>query len=113
MQFSKSIIEIIKERTSRRTYDARSLDNNHKKYIENLLKLDELKSPFTKKSGKCRFKLIETPEFDPKENRKLGTYGLIKGAQSFIVGAIELSQYGKEHHISISRFHLGKLHRTQ
>lgn len=97
MKFNKSIIEIIKERTSRRTYDAKLLDEKSRDYIKELLLFKDIRSPFSEYVGKCRFELIAIPEFDPKEKKKLGTYGLILGAQEFIVGAIERSEYAREH----------------
>jgi len=97
MKFSKSIVELIKERTSRRTYDSNLLEEGAKKSMSKFLKFDDIKSPFREEAGKCRFELVAVPEFDPKEKRKLGTYGLIKGAQEFIVGAVERSPYAKEH----------------
>ena len=97
MKFNKSIIDIIKERTSRRTYDPKPLDNTLKERVKNLLKLENTISPFSQDAGKSRFKLIGMPEFDPNEKKKIGTYGLIEGAQEFIVGAIEKSKYAKEH----------------
>jgi len=97
MRFNKSIIDIIKERTSRRTYISKLLDEDVKDQVKNLIQLENIKSPFGEISGKCRFKLISVPEFDPNEKKKLGTYGVIKGAQEFIVGAVEKSNYMKEH----------------
>ncbi|MFX1273757.1 MAG: nitroreductase family protein [Promethearchaeota archaeon] len=97
MRFNKSIIEIIKERTSRRTYVPKLLDEDLREHIRDILKVEEVKSPYSEMAGKCRFKLIAVPEFDPNERKKLGTYGLIKGAQEFIVGAVEKSDYMKEH----------------
>ncbi len=97
MRFNKSIIDIIKERTSRRTYIPKLLDEDLSEKIENLLKLSDYKSPFSEISGMCRLRLISIPEFDPNEKKKLGTYGVIKGAQQFIVGTVEKSNYMKEH----------------
>lgn len=97
MKFKKSIIDIIKERTSRRTYDPQLLDDKIRASVEEFLRLENIESAFSQEAGKSRFKLIGMPEFDPNEKKKLGTYGLIQGAQEFIVGAIERSKYAKEH----------------
>ena len=98
MNFSKPIIEIIRERTSRRTYSGQPLEEDVREKVVKLLKNLDLKNPFSKYAGKARFELVSIPEFDSKEKKKLGTYGFIKGAQDFIVGAIEKSQYSREHY---------------
>jgi len=97
MYFSKPITEIIKERKSRRTY-LRTLDEETREKIVNLLKNSDFSSPFSDYAGKIRFELIAVPEFDPQEKKKLGTYGFIKGAHYFIVGAVEKSQFDREHY---------------
>lgn len=96
MQFTKSIVNLIKERTSWRTYSKRLLEGSIKDKIIQILELKEFKSPFSENAGNCRFELISVPEFDPHERKKIGTYGIIKGAQEFIVGATEKSEYYRE-----------------
>jgi nitroreductase len=98
MQFSKSIVEIIKERTSWRTYLNKLIEREPRNQIDKLLKLEDIESPFKKLSGSSRFQLINVPEFDPEENIKIGTYGMIKGAQEFIAGATEKSKYDLENY---------------
>jgi len=98
MTFSKPIIDIIKQRSSWRTYAGLLLEDDMKKNVTQILTLKDFKSPFSDLSGKIRFELIGVPEFAPDERKKLGTYGLIKGAQEFIVGAIEKSDYYKENY---------------
>lgn len=97
MNFTQPIMEIIRERTSRRTYSGQPLENDVREKIIKLLENHDLISPFSKYAGKARFKLVSVPEFDPNERKKLGTYGLIKGAQDFIVGAVEKSEMNREH----------------
>ena len=67
MVFSKSIIEIIKQRTSWRTYSKRLLEEHLKEKLLEILKLPNFKSPFSEIAGNCRFDLIGMPEFDPDE----------------------------------------------
>lgn len=98
MVFSKSIFDIIKQRTSWRTYSKRLIEEQAKEKLLEILKLRNFKSPFSEIAGNCRFDLISMTEFDPDEKRKLGTYGLIKGAQEFIVGAVEKSDYDRENY---------------
>ena len=92
IKFSTSIIELIQRRYSCRTYSAQPLEN---KTRENLLRFIQVKhnSPL---EGEARFKLLEIPELGLKEKKKLGTYGFIKGAQSFIIGAAKNSVYDLE-----------------
>ena len=77
MQFSKSVIEIIKERTSWRTYSNELLKDDTKNKINQILTSKDFRSPFGEFAGKSRFELIGVPEFAPVEKKKLGTYGLI------------------------------------
>ena len=39
--------------------------------------------------SRCRFELVTASEDDPKALRSLGTYGFIKGATGYIVGAVK------------------------
>jgi nitroreductase len=98
MTFSKPIIDIIKQRSSWRTYADLLLEDDMKKKVTQILTFQDFESPFSNLAGKTRFELIRVPEFAPNERKKLGTYGLIKGAQEFIVGAIEKSDYYKENY---------------
>ncbi len=96
MSYSKPITDIIKQRSSWRTYSNQLLEDDTKMKIINILACKDFKSPFNDIAGKCRFELIIVSEFAPEERKKLGTYGFIKGAQEFVVGAIEKSDYYKE-----------------
>ena len=98
MTFSKPIIDIIKQRSSWRSYTNQLLEDETKKKINQILTIKDFKSPFSELAGKSRFELIGVPEFAPDEKKKIGTYGVIKGAQEFIVGAIEKSDYYKENY---------------
>lgn len=98
MQFSKSVIEIIKERTSWRTYLDNRIESEIKIQINKILELENTESPFKNFSGNSRFQLISIPEIDPNENIKIGTYGMIKGAKYFIAGATEKSKYDLENY---------------
>ncbi len=98
MQFSKSVIEVIKERTSWRTFLNKVMDNNLRNDIEQILELSKIDSPFKTKGGNPRFQLISIPDFNLEENIKVGTYGFIKGAQEFITGAINVAEYNLENY---------------
>lgn len=98
MNFTKPIMDIIRERRSYRTYSGESLEKNVKEKVINMLENLDCKSPFSDYARKLRFELISVSEFESNEKKKLGTYGFIKGAQDFIVGAVEKSQYSREHY---------------
>lgn len=88
MKFSKPITDVIKKRTSWRTYTNVPLEHDVREKMINLMKDNDFGSPFSEQAGKTRFELLNIPEFDPSEKENLGTYGTIEGAQNFIVGAI-------------------------
>ncbi|KKM83650.1 hypothetical protein LCGC14_1307300 [marine sediment metagenome] len=97
MKFSRSVSDIIKERTSWRTYTGLPLERDVRDVMINLMKDNDFGSPFGEQAGIARFELLSIPEFDPTERKKLGTYGTIEGVQDFIVGAVENSNYDREH----------------
>jgi len=98
MQFSKSVIEVIKERTSWRTFSNKAVDNNIRHDLEKFLDLNNIDSPFKIQGGNPRFQLISIPDFNPEENIKIGTYGFIKGAQDYIAGATDIAEYNLENY---------------
>ena len=80
-----SITEIIKKRFSCRTYSDKPIDE------KTLQKLKEIMNsisagPF---GGKPRLTLINADSSSPQEWKQLGTYGVIKNARLFVVGAIK------------------------
>lgn len=82
--FEKPIIYIIKTRHSVRTY-------KHEKLSEEIMRklIDysrNMKGPF---NAKVRLELIDELKVAEKGNVKIGTYGIIKGARSYIAGALE------------------------
>jgi len=89
MQFNQSITKIIKQRYSCRTYLKKNIANELRQ------KLDEFAASSQEGplGSHCRFKLIAAEEGDSKALRGLGTYGFIKNAPGYIVGA---TQNGKK-----------------
>jgi hypothetical protein len=83
--FSKPVTELIRARTSVRTYAARPLDAADEKRLRDFL--GGLPSgPF---GTRPRFKLIAAREGDEDALRGLGTYGMIRHAAGFVVGAMD------------------------
>ncbi len=93
--FSRPIVDIIKQRASWRAYKIQAIEP------EKIAKLREFMGslstgPF---GGHARFEFIEFANIDPNEARKLGTYGIVKGARYFLVGVktpspMDLEDYG-------------------
>jgi len=93
---SKSITEIIKFRSSCRTFSSKLLTKENKKKITDILKNTNLTSPFNEEKQNCRFEIVELENKGTDEKRKLGTYGFIKGANQFIIGITRRSKFVKE-----------------
>lgn len=75
----ESYIELMKKRTSWRTYTDEKVNKIHRSKILEIIEEDH-KAPF---GNKPRFKLVD----HVSEDGKIGTYGFIRGAQDYIVGA--------------------------
>ena len=88
LKFSNSVIELIQRRYSCRRYKIELIEEKTKNNLIGFLQGDHT-SPI---KGEARFELIEMSELDPREKKRLGTYGFIQGAQNFIVGATKKSQ---------------------
>lgn len=84
--FEKPVSEIIKARRSVRTYDSRRLAAEIKEKLAEYL--SGLKGPFNTSS---RLKLLDSDIALKESNIKLGTYGMIRGATTFAVAAVEKS----------------------
>jgi hypothetical protein len=82
--FEKPITQVIRERTSTRTYSSQALDSEVTDKIISFL--NEGKGPF---GVDTRFKLINANIDHIDANLKLGTYGVIKGTSWFIASAVK------------------------
>lgn len=80
----ESMIEAINKRVSVRSYADEPIGQEQKEKIMDLLQSPNV-GPF---GHRVRFALIDFSEIDKNEVRRLGTYGFISGAKSFIVSAI-------------------------
>ena len=79
-----SMIELIRMRTSSRSYDRKPLEPEKKKQIKEQLSSNK-KGPF---GSAVRFQLFGFVEGEKGQTENLGTYGVIKGKPLFIVGAV-------------------------
>lgn len=80
-----TIIETIKTRKSCRTYCNRAIEPEKIAALRQFL-ASNTTTPF---GSKVRFHLIDFNEMEIGELKNLTTYGVIKGAMQFIVGAVE------------------------
>ncbi len=79
--FSRPVVDIIRERTSIRTYEKAPLPPDMEASVARFIEGPHW-SPF---DGECQFRVIDIPGLARDEKRKLGTYGFISGAPKFIV----------------------------
>jgi nitroreductase len=80
-----TIIETIRIRKSCRTYSDRAIEPAKLAELGEFLEA-ESKAPF---GSRIRFQLLDFRELETGELKKLTTYGIIKGAGHFMVGAVE------------------------
>lgn len=79
MEFQQPVIELIKKRKSCRTYDGKAVEKSTlQKLIDYAAQINE------KASIKVRFTFVNSNKLEGK----LGTYGNISGAKSFVVGIL-------------------------
>ena len=81
--YSKPIPKIIQQRYSCRTYLRLSIEKEIRKHLDDYAAVLHT-GPL---GGPARFELVAGKDGDLKELKSLGTYGFIKGATGFIVGA--------------------------
>jgi nitroreductase len=79
-----TITEIIEKRFSCRTYADKAIEE------ETLQKIKEIISslPAGPFGGRPRLQIVSAASSSPREWKQLGTYGLIKNARTYVVGAI-------------------------
>ncbi|MGB4661248.1 MAG: nitroreductase family protein [Mobilitalea sp.] len=87
MKLNIPVVETIKKRVSVRTYEPKSLSEKDKKELKN--EISKLTNPF---GVKVNIHLIERDTASNGE--KLGTYGVIKGAKTFLGLSVDKSEYG-------------------
>jgi len=91
--FTMPITEIIKKRMSVRTYLAQPIPSEMKDALRELF--SSLQGPFGRN---VRFNLIETELARMKSKANLGTYGVIRGASTYIVAVVEKSDHDLENY---------------
>ena len=86
MVFNKSVIDLVKERKSTRTFDRRGLKDDDFQKLSAYL--DEINKEVI---IQARFKIVSNLGTGKEESKKLGTYGFINGANSYIIGIMDKS----------------------
>ncbi|NCB73282.1 MAG: nitroreductase [Clostridia bacterium] len=87
MEFQHSVLDLIKTRISSRTFKELAIEERT---------LEKLKSYIAELNGetkiKARFVLVNGDDAVLVQGKKLGTYGFIKGAGSFLVGVLDKAE---------------------
>lgn len=83
MSFQSPMTDLIPRRKSWRSYGEQKIEMEKREQLNNFF--DSLEKPFW--GNMPRFDIVDVGE--PGKGRMAGTYGMIKGAGSFIVGAME------------------------
>jgi nitroreductase len=94
MPATSSIMQTIQKRSSIRSYQPAALDENLRQILMNYF----AKKPDLPFPGSLRFVLIEWENGKAAQKEKLGTYGTITGASSFIVGAVKRGEKALENY---------------
>jgi nitroreductase len=97
MAFASPVTELIRRRRSCRKYLDKPLAGQTRRSLEAFLATGPA-GPF---GGRARFALVAAAEEDRSALTGLGTYGFIRGASAFIVGAIERLPRGLEDYGSL------------
>jgi nitroreductase len=78
-------LEAIRQRISVRSYAERPVEPELRKQLEELCLNQKDAGPF---GAAVRFKLLDLEPLNSSDLRKMGTYGIIKGARHYILGAV-------------------------
>ena len=92
MEFSQSIVNVIRARYSCRTYEQRPIQDELRQRLSNFV-ASTTTGPF---GNRARFELAAATAADRAALKGLGTYGFIKGATGFLIGAIQPSDWDME-----------------
>jgi len=91
MEFSRSVMELIRIRSSRRSYTSKSVERG---------KLGRIEKVFAAPGGPfdtaARFTILDTKGWADSSINALGTYGTIRGARLYLVGAVERAKRDME-----------------
>ena len=89
--FNNPLMKVIKSRSSVRSYNTDKISEETK--IKLIKYANSIEGPF---SPKVRLEFIDNYNILDKSKGKIGTYGIIKGAQHFIIAIVEGGEYNLE-----------------
>ena len=92
LELSVLTIENIKKRISCRAYKLDHLTDSDQQKLKDFFSKN-VETPF---GNSVRFELVDLGEKEHDEIKTLGTYGFIKGAKTFIVGAVSKGNFALE-----------------
>ena len=84
MSLLHPVVAVIRKRSSWRSYTDQRLTPEHRERLESLVRETHV-GPF---GNPVRFRLVDTPPPDFLKMRSYGTYGMIKGASTYLIGAV-------------------------
>lgn len=84
MRYNKSVIELIKNRTSVRTFETQPIPTELLNAFESEMMRIQEEMPI-----KAKFHLMHTQDQKGETNKKIGTYGVISGASTYIVATMD------------------------
>ncbi|HPQ43809.1 MAG TPA: nitroreductase family protein [Syntrophales bacterium] len=90
--YTHTIPDIIRRRSSCRRYDPRPIEPGLRDGLSEILAVSP-QGPF---KSRARFELVSVTDDDLNALKGLGTYGFIKGATGFIIGAVERGEKDME-----------------
>lgn len=83
MDYQKSVVDLIRTRTSNRSFDGKNIDSVTLEKLEDyLVKINN------EATIKGRFIITNNNSSEDNKTKKLGTYGVISGANSYIIGIL-------------------------
>jgi nitroreductase len=91
VQYSQSILEIIKQRISSRTYTPQPIEAEKLQALRDFS--TALTGPF---GGKARVVILDTTAWGERRINALGTYGTMQGASLYIAGIIKWGEHAME-----------------
>lgn len=99
MQTSTNYIQCIRDRISVRTFEDKHIE------VKLMHKLDTFLNEINQEVDELmRFQIITNNEIDSKQSIKLGTYGVIKGTNTFIAGIIKQNGHEVELGYQLEKF---------
>jgi nitroreductase len=93
MIFNEPLTDIISKRTSCRSYEDQPIDEQKIIQLNDMISSVSNKVPF---NTALRFELLTATEQNKNELKNLTTYGMVKNAAGFIIGAVQQSSKNME-----------------